>query len=78
MNIGAQVLAADGSVHTVDYQRFAVPGPDVLPGSRAEVVAIVHLPPAVLEGGKLRFDMVAEYVAWFSQRGACNLVEWRP
>jgi SAM-dependent methyltransferase len=78
VNIGAQVLAADGSVHTVDYQRFAVPGPDVLPGSRAEVVAVVHLPPVVLEGGKLRFDMVAEYVAWFSQRGACNLVEWRP
>ena len=78
VNLGAQVVGADGNIVVVDYQRFAILPPDVIPGSRVEVTAVVHLPPAVLAGGKLRFDVVAEYVAWFSQRGTCTPVDWRP
>lgn len=78
VNLGAQILTADGSVAVVDYQRFALPPVDVMPGSRVELLITVQLPEVVRAGGRLRFDVVAEYVAWFSHRGACTPIEWRP
>lgn len=70
VNLGAQLLAADGHVQQVDFRRFDLPGEGLAPGQSAEVE--VQLPRATAEPLRVRFDLVSELVAWFGTCGAAE------
>lgn len=75
VNLGCQLLESDGSVRELNHGRFPLGVEQVAPGAEVDMVIQVASPVA---GCHLRFDLVAEMVAWFEQAGRCLPVEWRP
>ena len=76
VNLGSQLVGPDGTVQDLNHGRYALGVDKVLPGAEVELVLTVQTPQT--PGAALRFDLVAELVAWFEQMGRCQPVEWRP
>lgn len=66
VNVGVQVVAADGSVE-LNFARLHLPPRPVLPGETVVVSGTIPLPAS--EPFTLRLEMVAEHVAWFGDLG---------
>jgi hypothetical protein len=68
VRLGAQLIAADGTMINRDYARAWLPG-DILPGATAEVPIEV---PAPGQPGRyaLKFDLVSEGIDWFEKCGS--------
>lgn len=66
--VGAQLCALAGGVIDIDHARGFFDA-DVRPGSSAQVTMQLRAP---RDGGlyRLRFDLVAEYLTWFADRGS--------
>lgn len=75
VNLGALLIAADGTVLDLNHGRYALGVARVLPGEQIDLTVTTRVPPE--PGARLRFDLVAEHVAWFEQLGRCDPVEWR-
>ncbi len=76
VNLGCQLCGPDGAVLELDHGRFALQVAGVPPGGELDLVVAVARP--AQPGCYLRFDLVAEQVAWFEQAARCQPVEWRP
>ena len=76
VNLGSQLLGADGTVLDLNHGRYALGVQALSPGAETELV--VRLQQPQLDGAWLRFDLVSERVAWFEQLGRCLPAEWRP
>jgi hypothetical protein len=76
VNLGCQLVAADGTLQNLDRHRFALGVESVLPGAEIDLVVPIERPPE--PGNYFRFDLVSEQVAWFEQLGRSQPVEWRP
>lgn len=66
VNLGVQLLSDDGRVLDDNFARIRLPRGPVAPGESVTLAGTVRLPDA--EPFVLRLDLVAELVAWFSQR----------
>ncbi len=75
VNLGCQLVAADGTVIALDHGRFPLGPGEVAPGARVDLAVRVRLPDG--PGPFLRFDLVSERVAWFEQLGRCQPVDWK-
>jgi 2-polyprenyl-3-methyl-5-hydroxy-6-metoxy-1,4-benzoquinol methylase len=73
VRLGAQLYAADGSLLDLDFARFNIEGAPVEPGAETVVEARLKLPEQ--SSYHIRFDLVAEHVAWFGQMGRLKPVE---
>ncbi len=67
VRLGCQLHAADGTLINLDFLRFDIEGESVEPGQERTLEAKVKLPP--LPSYVLKFDLVAEQVAWFGRAG---------
>lgn len=76
VRVGVTMFAQDGHGRPADHARIPLPVPALPPNETAEVLGRVPLPAP--NGFRLRFDLVAENVAWFSQLGSDSAVEWAP
>jgi hypothetical protein len=74
VTLGVQLLSADGSVLKRDFLRVALAALGAGPGGTQVVVVKVNA--GELAGKRLRFDLVAEHVTWFSQVDACRTIDW--
>ncbi len=76
VNLGCQLMGPGGVVEALDYARFPLGVDRLLCGEETVMVVQVRLPKT--PGCYLRFDLVAEGVAWFEQMGRCQPLDWRP
>jgi ubiquinone/menaquinone biosynthesis C-methylase UbiE len=67
VNVGVQVLSDEGRLLDDNHGRIALPKGTYAPGDEVPVQGTVLLPREL--HGALRFDVVAELVAWFSDVG---------
>jgi hypothetical protein len=72
VNLGVHLLDADGRVLDVNFGRLKLPCGPVEPGQEALFTGRLRWPP--YGTFKLRIDMVAELVTWFSERGQTKRV----
>jgi SAM-dependent methyltransferase len=72
VNLGVQLLDAQGRVLDVNFARLGLPADAVEPGGEAKISGRLRCP--AHEPFLLRIDMVAERVAWFSEGGATQRV----
>jgi SAM-dependent methyltransferase len=74
VNLGVQVLDANGRLVDNNFARLKLPGP-VAPGEQVLVVGTVRVP--TVEGFSLRLEPVAELVAWFGSVGKTQPADLR-
>ena len=74
VKLGVQLLGPDGSLHQRDFMRVPLHPALAQPGSEQLVVFRVRR--AEAPELRLRLDLVAEQVAWFSQVGRTAPVDW--
>jgi hypothetical protein len=67
VKLGCQIHSLDGGLINLDYLRFDIEGEAVEVGQERTLEARVKLPP--LPSYVLKFDLVAEHVAWFGRLG---------
>ena len=67
VNVGVHMLTPEGKLVDNNFARIRLPSGPVLPGQEVVVSGTIREPAA--EGYVLRFDMVAELVAWFTDLG---------
>jgi SAM-dependent methyltransferase len=67
VNLGVQLLAADGRVLDDNFARIRLPGGPIAPGEVVTLEGTVRMPGQ--DAFVLRLDMVSELVAWFSRLG---------
>jgi 2-polyprenyl-3-methyl-5-hydroxy-6-metoxy-1,4-benzoquinol methylase len=67
VKLGVQLFSLDGLLINLDYDRFKVTEPSVEVNQEVLIRGVVHLP--ALDNYQLRFDLVAEDVAWLSHIG---------
>jgi hypothetical protein len=67
VRLGCQLHGPDGTLINLDFLRFDIEGEPVEPGQERTLEAKVKLPP--LSSYVLKFDLVAEQVAWFGRAG---------
>ena len=70
VNLGARLLDADG-VNVADLPRRAVSDGDVTPGEKRTLEVSYDLP--AVAATMIEFDLVAENVGWFSDRGVATV-----
>jgi len=76
VNLGVHLLAADGSLLNNNFGRVRLPGGTVAAGQSVVFSGTVPLPqPAGDAGWRLRLDLVAELVAWFSDVGKTHCLD---
>lgn len=73
VKLGCQLYAADGTLVNLDYARLPLEGEPVPVGEERTVSAVMRLPS--LPSYQLKFDLVAEQVAWFAGLGRAKPVE---
>jgi SAM-dependent methyltransferase len=74
VKLGVQLLGADGSLQQRDFMRVPLHPALALPGGEQEVRFRVKRADA--PALRLRLDLVAEQVTWFSQAGRTQPVDW--
>ncbi|HEY6511134.1 MAG TPA: methyltransferase domain-containing protein [Burkholderiaceae bacterium] len=72
VNLGVHLLDGNGRLLDNSYARLKLPRGPVEPGEQVLISGTMHWPG--LESFALRLDMVAELVAWFSERGPTQRV----
>lgn len=72
VKLGAQLFAPDGALINLDYDRFEIKTPPVEVNQEVVVSGVMRLP--AIDAYELRFDLVAEHVAWLSQIGKAQAV----
>lgn len=69
VNLGCQLMRSDGTIESLDFQRFPLGAAELAPGATVDLKARLFLP---MGGGhQCRFDLVAEQVLWFEKAGRC-------
>jgi SAM-dependent methyltransferase len=74
VRLGIQLLGPDGSLQQRDFMRVALHPALAQPGG--EQVVACRIRRADAPAMHLRFDLVAEQVAWFSQAGRTEPADW--
>jgi SAM-dependent methyltransferase len=74
VKLGVQLLGADGSLQQRDFMRVPLHPAQAHPGGEQLVTFRVRR--AESRAPHLRLDLVAEQVAWFSQMGRTEPVDW--
>lgn len=72
VKIGVQLISpATAAVVARDYHRVALPEGGIPPGAAVRLSAVIRIP---AQSVAMQIDLVSEYIAWFSDLGACNTV----
>lgn len=74
VNLGLQLVAGSGAMVDENFRRFGLGEADVPPGAETQLEFTVV--GAIPQGCSLRFDLVAEYVCWFSENGRSAALTW--
>jgi ubiquinone/menaquinone biosynthesis C-methylase UbiE len=75
VNLGVQLLGADGRVIDHDFSRLKLPAGPIRPGDAVTIEGTIRMPPPTAHA--LQLDLVAEMVAWFGDLGSTQRV-WVP
>ncbi len=67
IRLGVQLLTSEEALLNLDYARFSLDSAPIDIGRECQVTGVVRLP--AKDAYMLRFDIVAENVAWFGQQG---------
>ena len=72
------LMKKNGTIKDQNAGRVCLPSGDIQPGDNVEISFKVELPITMKRREYLRFDLVAENVAWFSTLGLGIELEWYP
>jgi 2-polyprenyl-3-methyl-5-hydroxy-6-metoxy-1,4-benzoquinol methylase len=78
VQLGIQLMNKNGTTKDLNAGRVSLPSGDVQPGASVKISVKVRLPVTMKRREYLRFDLVAENVAWFSDVGKGVALEWHP
>ena len=78
VQLGIQLMNKNGTIKDQNAGRVCLPSGDIQPGDNVNISLKVELPITMKRREYLRFDLVAENVAWFSTLGLGIELEWYP